>query len=61
MKAELKKNGKVYIITFDEYGDLDTVECEGNLLSTKNAVVKSVLANEKQIRAGLIPKGFEKV
>lgn len=61
MKVDLQKDGKVYTITFDEYGDLDTVECGGKLLSLKNKVVKSVLVHEDEIRSGLVPKGFQKV
>lgn len=61
MKRKLMKKGKVYVITFDAERVLDTVECNGELLSTKNAVVKSILVHEEEIAAGFIPKGFEKV
>jgi len=61
MRRKLSKKNKTYIITFDEEGIVDTVECEGVLLSTKNAVVKSILVHEDDIRRGFIPKGFEKV
>ena len=61
MKRKLMKKGKVYIITFDDDRVLDTVECDGEFLSTKNAVVKSILVHADDIAAGFIPKGFEKV
>jgi hypothetical protein len=61
MKRKLMKKGKVYVITFDDEGIIDTVECGGEFLSTKNAVVKSILVHEDAIRYGNIPKGFEKV
>lgn len=62
MKRQLEKDGKIYIISFDDYyGDLDTVESEGKFLSLKNKVVKSILVHEDEIRRGDIPKGFNKV
>lgn len=60
MKTKLKFDRKVYEITFDEYNDLDTVECEGKFLSTKNKVVKKIVANADDIRYGFIPAGFSK-
>lgn len=60
LKAVLKKAGKTYVISYDEYGDMDTVVCEGVALSTKNRVVQQILNNEEKIRSGLIPTGFEK-
>jgi hypothetical protein len=60
MKRYLKKEGKVYIVTFDSEGVLDTVSCGGELLSLKNRVVQQVLNNANKILAGFTaPKGFE--
>lgn len=61
MKCKLKKARKIYEITFDEEGVLDTVVCEGVALSTKNRVVASILTHADKIRRGNIPTGFEKV
>ena len=56
----LKKNGKTYRITFDDEGVLDTVECGGKLLSTKNAACKQIANNADKILRGLIPEGFDR-
>lgn len=61
MQRKLEKKGKIYIITFDEYETLDTVECNGKFLSTKNAVVKQIVNHADSIRYGNIPQGFNKV
>lgn len=58
--SSLKKKGKTYKVTFDEYGDVDTIECGGKFLSTKNAVVKIILNNADIILRGRIPDGFER-
>lgn len=57
MKTVLEKDGKIYVITFDKYGDLDTVE--QRLVST-NRVVKQIINHADEIRQGKIPQGFKK-
>lgn len=58
---QLSKKGKVYTITYDEYHDLDTVECDGKFLSTKNANVKIIANNADAIFNMHVPNGFERV
>lgn len=60
-RVDLETGGKVYNIRYDEYGELDTVHCEGKALSTKNRVVKRILNNADTIYRGFIPTGFNKV
>jgi len=60
MKRLIKKDGKTYTVEFDEYGVVDTVECQGTFLSTKNRVVQQILRNADAILSGIVcPKGFE--
>ena len=61
MKVTLKKDNKVYTITFDEYGVVDTVECAGKMLLSTNRVVKQIVNNQDEIARGIIPAGFTKV
>lgn len=59
--ARLMYNRKEYVIIFDEYDTLDTVQCGDKFLSTKNKVVKKIMAHSESIRRGNIPEGFQKV
>lgn len=61
MKRRLMFDGKVYGVTFDECGVVDTVIADGKPLSTRNRVVKKILSNADRILAGAIPAGFSKV
>lgn len=58
MRAVLRKDRKVYTITFDKYGAVDTVECLGKLLTSRNRVVQQIVNNQERIRRGFIPTGF---
>jgi hypothetical protein len=60
VKRTLRKDGKSYTVTYDEYGVVDTVDRGGVCLSTKNRVVQQILKNADLIRSGLIPPGFER-
>ena len=57
----LDKNGKLYILTYDEYNVLDTIECDGKLLVSTHHVAKRIVVNSDKIIRGSIPKGFTKV
>lgn len=58
MRVILKKDNKVYTITFDEYNVVDTVECAGKLLLSTNRVVKQIITNQGIIVQGVVPAGF---
>lgn len=58
MRVILKKDNKVYTITFDEYNVVDTVECAGKLLLSANRVVKQIITNQGIIVQGFVPAGF---
>ena len=58
---KLQHKNKVYTITFDEDGILDTVVCDGKLLVSTNAVVKKIFNNADMILVGCVPEGFVKV
>ena len=51
----LTKDKKDFILTFDEYGDLDTVECQGVQLSTRNRYVQQILNNLEDIQQRIFP------
>ena len=51
----LVKDKKDFILTFDEFGDLDTVECQGVLLSTRNKYVQQILNNLEDIQMRNFP------
>lgn len=58
MQVILKKDDKIYTITFDEYNVVDTVECAGKLLLSTNRVVKQIVNNQGIIVQGFVPAGF---
>ena len=54
--------GKVYELTFDEYGYLDTtIGPSGKPLSGSNSVVKSFVANQHRLFGGSTPDGFRRI
>ena len=61
MKRYVEKKGKMYILTFDEYGILDTVVLKDKpdtLISTKNRDVQFFVNNQETIAlGGPLPKG----
>jgi len=63
MKITLRcaKNGKTYILTYDEENILDTVECDGEFMVSTHHIVKRIVTNSEKIRVGVIPSGFSKV
>lgn len=61
MNTRIEKGGKVYEVTFDEDGVLDTVECNGKFLSLVNRVVRQILTNSDKIQRGQLPTGFTRV
>lgn len=60
MNVYLGKNGKTYVVTFDDDGVVDTVHCDGVALAATNRVVKQILNNADMILRGFIPHGFER-
>jgi hypothetical protein len=58
MVRKIVKDGKVYKVTFDNEGIVDTVELDGKLLVSTNKVVKIILNNSEDILHGFAPKGF---
>lgn len=62
MQITLTKDKKEFILSFDAYGDLDTVECQGVMLSTRNRYVQQILNNLEDIKARDFPVcGFSRV
>ncbi|MBG24178.1 MAG: hypothetical protein CMF22_12085 [Idiomarinaceae bacterium] len=61
MNTRIEKGGKVYEVTFDEDGVLDTVVCDGKFLSLVNRVVRQILTNSDKIQRGQLPTGFTRV
>ena len=55
MTIALIKDKKEFILTFDEYNDLDTVECQGVFLHSRNRYVQQILNNLDDIKAHNLP------
>jgi len=48
-----------FVVTFDEYGEVDTIEQDGKLISASNKYAKAILNNAEDVRAGVVaPVGF---
>lgn len=58
MLVTLYKDTFQFRILFDADGVLDTVQRDGQTLSTQNRYVKQILNHADTIRAGLVPPGF---
>lgn len=56
------RSRKVYVVTFDQYSDIDTIQSEatGRLMSSTNSVCKSICRNADTLLHGGFPTGFEK-
>ena len=59
-QIEATKGTNYFLLTYDEYGSLDTVQtARGELLSSKNRDVKVLVNNADSILAGKAPKGWQ--
>lgn len=58
MRIMLVKGGSKFVIRWDEYGDLDTIEKDGTLIPSTNRDARIIVNNADKIRAGNLPKGF---
>ena len=55
----LRKKGVHFVITFDEYGVVDTISRDGKLISAAHRDAITILNNADKIYSGAIPHGFE--
>lgn len=56
-----KKTNKVYVLTYDSEGVLDTIQRDGEYIVSTHHVAKSLVANYEKISRGIFPNGFVKV
>lgn len=48
-----------FVITFDEYGVIDTIERDGKLIASNTSDAKAILRNSEKVYAGVVaPSGF---